>query len=59
MVSYGMTPLNAIRAATTTAAELLRMEKQIGTLEPGKFADLIAVKGNPGRTSPRYATSSS
>ena len=47
MVSYGMTPLNAIRSATTTAAELLRMEKRIGTLEPGKFADLIAVKGNP------------
>lgn len=47
MVSYGMSPLNAIRSATTTASELLRMEKRIGTIEPGKFADLIAVKGDP------------
>jgi imidazolonepropionase-like amidohydrolase len=47
MVSYGMLPLNAIRAATTTASELLRMERRIGTLEHGKFADVIAVKGNP------------
>jgi imidazolonepropionase-like amidohydrolase len=47
MVEYGMTPLNAIRSATTTGAELLRMEKQIGSIEDGKFADIIAVKGNP------------
>ncbi len=47
MVDYGMTPLNAIRSATITASQLLRMEKQIGSIEPGKFADLIAVKGNP------------
>ncbi len=47
MVEYGMTPLNAIRSATTTASELLRMEKQIGSIEAGKFADIIAVKGNP------------
>ena len=47
MVSYGMSPLNAIRSATTTASELLRMEKRLGTIEPGKFADLIAVKGDP------------
>jgi imidazolonepropionase-like amidohydrolase len=47
MVNYGMSPLNAIRSATTTASQLLRMEKKIGTIEPGKFADIIAVKGNP------------
>jgi imidazolonepropionase-like amidohydrolase len=47
MVEYGMKPIDAIRSATTRAAELLRMEKQIGTLEPGKFADIIAVQGDP------------
>jgi imidazolonepropionase-like amidohydrolase len=47
MVEYGMTPLNAIRSATIRGSQLLRMEKQIGTIEPGKFADIIAVKGNP------------
>jgi imidazolonepropionase-like amidohydrolase len=47
MVDYGMKPLEAIRAATTGAAELLRMEAQIGTLAPGAYADLIAVEGNP------------
>ncbi|HEV7515673.1 MAG TPA: amidohydrolase family protein [Thermoanaerobaculia bacterium] len=47
MVDYGMPPLDAIRAATVRAAELLRMEKQIGTIEPGKYADLIAVPGDP------------
>ncbi|MCI0444413.1 amidohydrolase family protein [bacterium] len=47
MVEYGMTPLNAIRSATIRGSQLLRMEKQIGTIEPGKFADIMAVKGNP------------
>ncbi len=47
MVEYGMKPIDAVRSATTTAAELLRMEKQIGTIEPGKYADIIAVEGNP------------
>jgi imidazolonepropionase-like amidohydrolase len=47
MVEYGMTPLNAIRSATIRGSQLLRMEKQIGTIEPGKYADIIAVKGNP------------
>lgn len=47
MVEYGMKPIDAIRSATLTASELLRMEHQIGTLEPGKFADVIAVEGNP------------
>ncbi|HVT59235.1 MAG TPA: amidohydrolase family protein [Thermoanaerobaculia bacterium] len=47
MVDYGMQPLEAIRSATVRAAELLRLQGQIGTLEPGKSADLIAVAGNP------------
>jgi imidazolonepropionase-like amidohydrolase len=47
MVEYGMTPIEAIRSATTRASELLRMEKQIGSLETGKLADIIAVEGNP------------
>ncbi len=47
MVDYGMKPLDAIRSATLRGAELLRMEKQIGTLEAGKFADVLAVEGNP------------
>jgi len=47
MVEYGMTPIDAIRSSTVRAAELLRMENQIGTIAPGKFADVIAVEGNP------------
>jgi len=47
MVDYGMSPLDAIRSATIRGAELLRMEKLIGTVEPGKYADVIAVEGDP------------
>jgi imidazolonepropionase-like amidohydrolase len=47
MVKYGMTPLQAIRAATTSAAELLEMKNDIGSVAPGKFADVVAVKGDP------------
>jgi len=47
MVDYGMPPLEAIRSATVRAAELLRMEKEIGTVAPGKAADVIAVTGDP------------
>lgn len=47
MTDYGMKPIDAIRAATLRASELLRMEKQIGSIEPGKFADIIAVEGDP------------
>jgi imidazolonepropionase-like amidohydrolase len=47
MVDYGMKPLEAIRTATTVAAELLRMEGEIGALAPGAYADIIAVDGNP------------
>ncbi len=47
MVEYGMTPLEAIRAATLNAAEALGQEGQVGTLRPGAFADLVAVTGDP------------
>jgi len=47
MVAYGMKPLDAIRSATTVAAEVLRMSGEIGTLAPQATADLLAVEGNP------------
>ena len=47
MVEWGMTPMEAIRAATGSAAELLGWGDRIGTLQKGRFADLIAVNGDP------------
>ncbi|HEX7013302.1 MAG TPA: amidohydrolase family protein [Steroidobacteraceae bacterium] len=47
MVKHGMPPAEAIKAATVNAADLLGISAQAGTLEPGKRADLIAVKGDP------------
>lgn len=47
MVEGGMKPIEAIRAATITAAQLLRKEDQLGTIEPGKLADIVAVPGDP------------
>ena len=47
MVKHGMTPATAIVAATTNAAELLGLSKEVGALRPGMAADLIAVPGNP------------
>jgi imidazolonepropionase-like amidohydrolase len=47
MVKYGMTPIQAIRSATTTAAEMLGMSGDLGSIAPGKYADLVAVKGDP------------
>lgn len=46
-VSLGMTPLQAIQCATRVNAEILKKENEIGTVEPGKLADIIAVKGDP------------
>jgi imidazolonepropionase-like amidohydrolase len=42
-----MTPLEAIRTSTINDADLLGWSDKIGTIEPGKFADLIAVDGDP------------
>jgi imidazolonepropionase-like amidohydrolase len=47
MVEYGMTPMQAIQAATIEAAELIGWPDAVGAIEPGKFADIIAVDGNP------------
>jgi imidazolonepropionase-like amidohydrolase len=47
LVRRGMTPIEAIRAATTVSAELIEMEDQLGQLSPGYLADIIAVPGDP------------
>ena len=47
MVRHGMTPAAAIVAATVNAADLLGVSQEVGTLEPGKAADIIAVSGDP------------
>jgi imidazolonepropionase-like amidohydrolase len=47
MVKFGMTPAQAIRAATSSAADLIGRSKDVGTIEAGKFADIIAVNADP------------
>jgi len=47
MVEWGMTPMQAIQAATVNAADLLGTPGKVGVLKPGAYADLIAVKGDP------------
>ncbi len=47
MVKYGMTPMQAIQAATSNAADLLGHSNEIGSIKPGKYADIIAVTGDP------------
>ncbi|HEV7817213.1 MAG TPA: amidohydrolase family protein [Janthinobacterium sp.] len=47
MVKYGMTPMQAIQAATISAADLMGWKDRVGSLDAGKFAVLIAVKGDP------------
>jgi len=47
MVKYGMTPMQAIQAATSNAADLLGHSNEFGSLKPGKYADIIAVGGDP------------
>jgi imidazolonepropionase-like amidohydrolase len=49
MVEYGMTPLAALRAATSGNARLLQLEKRVGRIAPGMLADLVAVEGDPTR----------
>ena len=47
MVARGLSPIAALKAATSADAELLGLAKSIGTIEPGKLADLVAVPGDP------------
>ncbi len=47
LVEFGATPIQALMAATCHAAKVCGLEESIGTLEPGKFGDIIGVKGNP------------
>lgn len=47
LVKYGMPPVEALKAATVNAADLLGLSSEVGTIEPGKSADLIAVAGDP------------
>src|SRR5918994_1715664 len=47
MVKFGMPPVEALKAATVNAAELLGLANEIGTIEPGKSADIIGVAGDP------------
>ncbi len=46
MVRYGMTPMAAIQSATTVAAELMGWSDRVGSIAPGKYADIIAVEGD-------------
>lgn len=47
LVKYGMPPVEALKAATVNAADLLGLAAEVGTIEPGKSADIIAVDGDP------------
>jgi len=47
MVKYGMTPMQAIQSATSSAADLIGRSNEFGSIKPGKYADVIAVSGDP------------
>jgi imidazolonepropionase-like amidohydrolase len=46
MVKYGLTPMQAVQSATLWAAQLMQWEDRVGSLAPGKYADIIAVEGD-------------
>jgi imidazolonepropionase-like amidohydrolase len=50
MVALGMSPMQAILASTSAAAQLIGIQDQVGTVEKGKLADLLLFKGNPLRS---------
>jgi imidazolonepropionase-like amidohydrolase len=47
MVKYGMTPMQAIQSATSSAADLIGKSDVLGSIKPGKFADMVAISGDP------------
>jgi imidazolonepropionase-like amidohydrolase len=47
MVKFGMSPMDAIKSATSRAAELLDKQAELGVIAPGAYADIIAVTGDP------------
>jgi imidazolonepropionase-like amidohydrolase len=47
MVERGMTPMEAIQAATSVAAKYLGWSDRVGSIQPGRYGDVIAVKGDP------------
>jgi imidazolonepropionase-like amidohydrolase len=47
MVKFGMTPMQAVQSATVVAADLMGWRDRVGSIEPGLFADVIAVAGDP------------
>ena len=49
LVDYGLTPVQALRAATSTNARLFHLDDQLGSIRPGLLADLVAVRGDPTR----------
>jgi imidazolonepropionase-like amidohydrolase len=49
LVDYGLTPVQALRAATSTNARVLHLDDQLGSVRPGLLADLVAVRGDPSR----------
>ena len=47
MVEWGLTPMQAIQTATVNAADLLGWSDRVGSVQPGRFADIVAVNGDP------------